>query len=131
MYESDTERKVYCELWVMSMLTMSFHVHGQDLGLGYVFPKLYSQYMVLVTFLIWVCWKGDSEIELQCYSETWVMSIYMLRSVLSVKTRVRFHCVGRFTGLIQFRVQLWSGCDGRVSMRLCLRIRIRWTDTKM
>ena len=58
-------------------------------------------------------------------------SISMLRSVLSVKVRVRFHCVDRFTGLIRFRVELRSGCDGRVSTRLCLRFRISWANTKM
>ena len=115
----------------MSMLTMSVHVHGQDLGLGYVFAKFYGQYTVLVTFLIWFCWEGDSEIEIQCNSETWVTSISILQSVLSVKARVRFHCVGRFTGLIRFRVELRSGCDGRVSTRLYLRFRISWANTKM
>ena len=96
-----------------------------------MFIKLYGQYTVLVTFLIWVCWEGDSEIELQCYSETWVTSISMVRLVLSVKARVRFHCVGRFTGLRRFGVELQSGCNGRVSTKLCLGFRIRWTDTKM
>ena len=115
----------------MSMLTMSVHVHGQDLGLGYVFAKLFGQYTVLVIFLIWFSWEGDSEIELQCYSETWVMSISMLRLVPSVKVRVRFHCVGTFTCLIWFRVELRSGCDGRVSTRLYLMFRISWANTKM
>ena len=96
-----------------------------------MFIKLYGQYMVLVTFLIWVCCEGDSEIELQCYSETWVTSISMVRSVLSVKARVKFCGVGRFMGLIWFRVELHSGCDGRVSTRLCLRFNIWCTYTKM
>ena len=39
---------------------------------------MYRQDRVIVTFMIRLCCEGDSEIELQCYSEAWVTSIFMV-----------------------------------------------------
>ena len=54
----------------------------------------------------------------------------MVGPVIRFRAKVRFRCMGRFTGLVQFSVELGGGCDMRVCARLCLRFSIMWTDTK-
>ena len=51
------------------------------------------------------------------------MSISMLGSVLSDRASVRDRCLRSFKGPIRFWLELGSGCDVRVTVRLCLRLR--------
>ena len=47
---------------------------------------------------------GKGEVE-QCYSETWVASISMVGSVLSVRAWFTVQCLVRFTGMMWFWVE--------------------------
>ena len=87
--------------------------------------------MFMVTFQVWVLCERDNEIELQCYSDIWMISISMVRSVLCARARVRVRYLGRFMGLIWFWVELGTGCDVSVTVSLCLRYRNWWADTKV
>ena len=61
------------------------------------------------------CCEGEGEIELHCYSETWVMSIYMVRYVPRVRAMLRVQCLGGITALKRFQLDFESYCDVRVS----------------
>ena len=65
-----------------------------------MFVKLYGQYRVMVTAQISERCQGNRDIELPCYSDTWVTSVSMLAFVLSDRVRVR--CLHWFTGPIRF-----------------------------
>ena len=69
----------------------------------------------MVVFRILFGYDGDSGIELQCYSETRVMSLFIVGSFPRVRTMVRFWCLGRIMELIGICFDFESCCHVRVS----------------
>ena len=69
----------------------------------------------MITFSSRFCCEADREIEVHCYSETWVMSISMVRYVPRVRAMLRVHCLGGITALKSFQLDFESCCDVRVS----------------
>ena len=63
---------------MMSMLTNECHLQGTVPGLGLGFSKLYGQDRVMVTYGIWLSCEFDCEVELQCFSESGGMFIFMV-----------------------------------------------------
>ena len=69
----------------------------------------------MIPFSSRFCCEGDGEIELHCYSETWVTSISMVRYVPRVRAMLRVQCLGGITALKRFQLDFESYCDVRVS----------------
>ena len=80
--------------------------------------------MITLRFQFWC--QGDSEIELQCYSDTRVTSISMVGYIPWLNVLVRVRRFWTFMALIGLHLEIASCCDVRVSARLSLRFIIWW-----